>query len=100
MIVKTIKELKILRNNNSKKKIGLCHGVFDVLHEGHINHLHTSKNFDILFKKDLRVIIYIGSKEMSKSLQKIIILGAQGVGELQNNVSFYRKKHTLPHFHL
>lgn len=49
MIVKTIKKLKILRNNNAKKKIGLCHGVFDVIHEGHINHFHTSKkNCDIL----------------------------------------------------
>lgn len=35
-----------LRN---KKKIVLCHGVFDVLHYGHIAHLNQAKNFgDIL----------------------------------------------------
>ena len=33
----------------NKKKIVLCHGVFDVLHYGHIAHLNQAKNFgDIL----------------------------------------------------
>ena len=31
------------------KKIGLCHGVFDLLHLGHINHFNEAKrNCDIL----------------------------------------------------
>ena len=47
----------ILNKNNinyldqfrSKKKIILCHGVFDVLHYGHIAHLNQAKNYgDIL----------------------------------------------------
>ena len=30
-------------SKNSQKIIGLCHGVFDVIHEGHINHFYDSK---------------------------------------------------------
>lgn len=43
MIIKTNNELKLLRKKNSQKIIGLCHGVFDVIHEGHINHFNDSK---------------------------------------------------------
>ena len=43
MLIKKISKLKNLRNINSNKKIGLCHGVFDVIHEGHINHFYDSK---------------------------------------------------------
>ena len=46
-IITNIKELSKLRK--SKKKIGLCHGVFDILHHGHILHLKKAKkNVDIL----------------------------------------------------
>lgn len=42
----------ILKIENLKKKqktIGLCHGVFDILHSGHINHfLEAKKNCDFL----------------------------------------------------
>ena len=32
------------------KKIGLCHGVFDVLHAGHISHFEeVKKQCDVLF---------------------------------------------------
>ena len=38
---------KILRKRN--KKVVLCHGTFDLLHLGHINHLSEAKSFgDIL----------------------------------------------------
>ncbi len=37
---------ELLRQNNfKKKKIVLCHGVFDLLHIGHIKHLEKAKNF-------------------------------------------------------
>ena len=40
---------KIIKNFNKKKKIGLCHGVFDLLHIGHIKHFdEAKKNCDIL----------------------------------------------------
>ena len=40
---------KILKSKRGKKKIALCHGVFDLLHPGHINHFNQAKKIcDIL----------------------------------------------------
>ena len=36
-----INKIKFLKKN--KKKIGLCHGVFDVIHIGHISHFEYAK---------------------------------------------------------
>ena len=49
--IKSFKELQNICNqkSNQKKKIVLCHGVFDLLHIGHILHLQEAKNLgDIL----------------------------------------------------
>ena len=35
--------LKLKKLKNRGKKIGLCHGVFDLLHIGHINHFLEAK---------------------------------------------------------
>ena len=50
MKISTLREIEILlKKNRSKKKIGLCHGVFDILHEGHIEHfLEAKKLCDVL----------------------------------------------------
>ena len=41
------KKIKFLKNRN--KKIVLCHGVFDIIHPGHIYHFNSAKKFgDIL----------------------------------------------------
>ena len=49
MIIKDMKNLQLIRNQNKNKKIGLCHGVFDILHYGHIEHFNEAKkNCDIL----------------------------------------------------
>lgn len=38
-----------IKKNNSDKSIGLCHGVFDVIHSGHIDHFQEASNLvDIL----------------------------------------------------
>ena len=44
--IKSEEELKkIFKNLRQKtKKIVLCHGTFDLLHLGHINHLSDAKN--------------------------------------------------------
>ena len=47
----SIKDLKQLKKKSlkSKKKIVLCHGVFDLIHIGHLKHFNTAKKFgDIL----------------------------------------------------
>ena len=50
-IVSIEKLEKIARRNKSKKKkIVLCHGVFDLLHVGHIKHFQEAKSLgDLLF---------------------------------------------------
>jgi rfaE bifunctional protein nucleotidyltransferase chain/domain len=40
MILRTKKDLQYIRRKNHKKIIGLCHGVFDILHKGHIDHFN------------------------------------------------------------
>ena len=49
-VLKSGKDFLKLRNLRSQgKKIGLCHGVFDLLHVGHINHfLEAKKKCDVL----------------------------------------------------
>lgn len=51
---------KILRRN-SKKKIVLCHGVFDLLHVGHIKHLKKAKQLG-----DLLVVTITPDKFVTK----------------------------------
>jgi cytidyltransferase-like protein len=42
-------KLKKLRSNYKNLKIGLCHGVFDIVHNGHLNHFREArKEVDIL----------------------------------------------------
>ena len=46
-----LENLKKILNSKKKegKKIVLCHGVFDLLHIGHINHFNEAKEFgDVL----------------------------------------------------
>ena len=45
----TFNDLKNIRLQFKNKKIGLCHGAFDVLHNGHLAHFHEASNqVDIL----------------------------------------------------
>ncbi len=48
-MIKNSKNLITIRKKYKNKIIGLCHGVFDILHFGHIEHFkEAKKNCDIL----------------------------------------------------
>ena len=62
--IKTIEEIELIISKNKKKnkKIILSHGVFDLLHVGHINHFEEAKKLgDIL-------IVSITAKKYVKKL--------------------------------
>jgi len=45
----SINEVRKIKKNFKNKKIGLCHGAFDILHNGHLSHFQESrKQVDIL----------------------------------------------------
>ena len=43
--IKNLKDLSIIcsKLKKKRKKIVLCHGVFDLMHNGHINHFSEAK---------------------------------------------------------
>ena len=63
MIVKnkivSFNELKIIRKKNKNKKIVLCHGVFDLIHHGHLKHLRSSKESGDILVVTLTPDIYV-----------------------------------------
>ena len=69
---------KILKNDKKKSlKIVLCHGVFDLVHYGHILHFKTAKELgDILIvsiTKDKFIKIIAGKCEIGFVFYKIIL---------------------------
>ena len=49
MAIKSLSDQKLKQIKKLKKKIVLCHGVFDLFHIGHLNHINEAKKFgDIL----------------------------------------------------
>ena len=55
-IIKTLKSLKqfTTKKKNNNKKIILCHGVFDILHVGHIKYFNEAKTYG-----DLLIVILL-----------------------------------------
>ncbi|MDC3113134.1 adenylyltransferase/cytidyltransferase family protein, partial [Pelagibacteraceae bacterium] len=53
--------IRILKNYRSKKKVVMCHGVFDVVHPGHIRHLAFAKS-----KADILVVSITADKHIKK----------------------------------
>ena len=56
-----LKGLKQIRKKFKKKKIILCHGVFDLLHVGHINYFKAAKSFG-----DILVVSITDDKHVNK----------------------------------
>ncbi len=56
VLAKTIRRIK-----KEHKKIVLCHGVFDLIHPGHIRHLQSAKEFG-----DILVVTIIADKHVNK----------------------------------
>ena len=52
---------KLQKLKNKGMKIGLCHGVFDLLHIGHIKHFTSAKKFG-----DLLVVSITSDKYVNK----------------------------------
>lgn len=60
-LIKNINFLEKLRNKNPKIKIGICHGVFDIIHAGHINHFEFAKS-----KSDILIVSITSDKFVNK----------------------------------
>ena len=56
-------KIKILKNKN--KRIVLCHGVFDIIHPGHIYHFNSAKKFG-----DILIISVTNDENVKKRLIK------------------------------
>jgi rfaE bifunctional protein nucleotidyltransferase chain/domain len=60
--IQTLKSIKILiKNYPRKKKVILCHGVFDVVHPGHIRHLAYAKT-----KADILIVSVTADRFIAK----------------------------------
>ena len=60
--IKTLEELcRILGSRPRKRKVIMCHGVFDVVHPGHLRHLIYAKS-----KADVLVASLTADKHISK----------------------------------
>ena len=61
MILKSKIDLKKIRLKFKNKRIGLCHGVFDILHKGHLDHFNDAKK-----KCDILVVSVTENKFVNK----------------------------------
>ena len=57
--------IKILKKLSKKKRIILCHGVFDVVHPGHIRHLTYAKS-----QADIMIVSCTGDKFIDKGIYR------------------------------
>ena len=62
-IVELSQLIKIIGNFQRKKKIVLCHGVFDIVHPGHIRHLEHARS-----QADIMIVSCTGDKFINKGI--------------------------------
>lgn len=82
MKVKSIRELAKIRKKNKNFKIGLCHGVFDIIHDGHIDHFKYAKN-----KVDILIVSITSEKFVNKGPRQPLNNDNQRINVL-NSVKF------------
>lgn len=76
-IINSYKELSKLKNTG--KIIGLCHGVFDILHSGHLEHLKSAKE-----KVDILVVSITADKYVNKGPFQPINNAYQRISQLSS----------------
>jgi len=59
------KDLSKIRKKYKDKKIGLCHGVFDIIHAGHISYINSAKK-----KVDILIVSITADKYVNKGIDK------------------------------
>ena len=59
------KQIKKIKSLNKKKKIVLCHGVFDIVHPGHLRHLAHAKS-----KGDILIVSITADKFIEKGINR------------------------------
>ena len=64
-IVELSQLIKIIGNFPRKKKIVLCHGVFDIVHPGHIRHLEHARA-----QADIMIVSCTGDKFINKGIYR------------------------------
>jgi len=74
-----ISELKKLRSKFKRKKIVLCHGVFDLLHIGHINYFKAAKKLG-----DILVVSVTNNKFVNKG-------PGRPAFDIQNRINFLKE---------
>ena len=59
------KDLSKIRKKYKDKKIGLCHGVFDIIHAGHVSYINSAKK-----KTDILIVSITADKYVNKGIDK------------------------------
>jgi cytidyltransferase-like protein len=83
--IKTVQNIKpLIKNFPRKKKVILCHGVFDVVHPGHIRHIAYAKT-----KADILIVSITADKFITKGIYRPHVpqkLRALNLAALHGNV--------------
>ena len=74
-----LKNINNFRKKNKNKKIVLCHGVFDILHYGHLQHFKSAKKFG-----DILVVSITKSKFINKGPGRPVFSDFQRLDYLQS----------------
>lgn len=77
--IKSKKDLLSFKKNSLNKKVSMCHGVFDVVHLGHINHFKYAKKIS-----DILVVSVTSDKFVNKGNDRPIFSIDQRISFLSN----------------